>query len=73
LLQTEVIYKTEIINIAEYLHTKYAKDQFVNIVKSHESNQRNMNSSIIVAAKDAEELTTQMRTVTKKDYFFNQL
>jgi hypothetical protein len=66
-----VIYKSEIINIAEYMNTKYAKDQFVNIVKSHESNQPNMNSTIKVAAKDAEELTTQMRTVTKKRKAFN--
>jgi hypothetical protein len=37
LLQVEVAYKTEIINIniAEYLNTKYKGDQFVNIVKNH--------------------------------------
>jgi len=34
----------EIINIAEYLNKEY-KDQFVNIVKSHESNQPSMNST----------------------------
>jgi hypothetical protein len=33
LLPTEAIYKAEIINISEYLKTKYIKDQFVNIVK----------------------------------------
>ena len=54
LLQIEATYKTEIINIAEYLDTKYAEDQFVNIVKSHESNQPNMNSTIKVAANFAE-------------------
>jgi len=36
-LQTDATYKTEIINMAEYLNTKYAKDQVVNIVKSHEA------------------------------------
>jgi len=51
-----VTYKAEIINIAEYLDTKYTEDQFVNIVKSHESNQPNMNSTIKVAANVAEEL-----------------
>jgi hypothetical protein len=34
LLQVEVAYKTEIINIAEHLNTNYKGDQFVNIVKS---------------------------------------
>jgi len=43
LLQNEVTYKAEIINNAEYLNTKYAEDHFVNIVKSHKSNQPNMN------------------------------
>ena len=54
LLQIEATYKTEIINVAEYLDTKYTEDQFVNIVKSHESNQRNMSSTIKVAANVAE-------------------
>jgi hypothetical protein len=39
------MYKAEIINIAEYLNTKCTEDQFVNAVKSHESNQSNMNST----------------------------
>ena len=56
LLQIETTYKAEIMYIAEYLSTKYIEDQFVNIVKSHESNQPNMNSTITVAAKIAEEL-----------------
>jgi hypothetical protein len=43
LLQIEVTYKAEIINIAEHLNTKYKEDQFVNILKSHESNKPNMN------------------------------
>jgi hypothetical protein len=32
-------------NIAEYLNTKCAEDQFVNTVKSHESNEPNINST----------------------------
>jgi len=54
LLQIEVTYKREIINIVEYMDTKYTEDQFVNIVKSHESNRPNMNSTIRVAANVAE-------------------
>jgi hypothetical protein len=38
----EATYKAEIINIAEYLNTKYKEDHFVNIVKSDESNKPNM-------------------------------
>ena len=56
MLHTEVTYKEQVINIAEYLNTKYSEDQFVNIVKSHESNQPNMNSTIKMAAKVREEL-----------------
>ena len=37
LVQGEAAYKAEIIIIAEYLNTKYKEDQFVNIVKVHES------------------------------------
>jgi len=43
-----------IINIAEYLNTKYTKDQFVNIDKSHKSNQPDTNSTIQVATKVAD-------------------
>jgi hypothetical protein len=43
LVQFEAAYKAEIINIAKYLNTKYKEDQFVNIVKNHESMQPNMN------------------------------
>ena len=32
LVQIEVAYKAEIINIVEYLNTNYKEDQFVNIV-----------------------------------------
>ena len=50
LLQIVVTYKAEISNISEYLNTKYAEDQFINIVKSHASNQPNMNPTIKTAA-----------------------
>jgi len=49
-------YKVEIINIAEYLKTNYKEDQFINIVKNHESTQPNMNSIIKTTAKITEEL-----------------
>ena len=52
----DVTHKAKIINFAEYLKTKYAEDQFVNIVKGRESNQPNMNSKIQMAAKVTEEL-----------------
>jgi hypothetical protein len=57
LVQVEAAYKAEIINIAEYLNTNYKEDQFVNVVKSRESAQPNMNSIIKSAAKILEELT----------------
>jgi hypothetical protein len=57
LVQVQAAYKAEIINIAEYLNTKYKEDQFVNIVKVHESTQPNMNSIIKSAAKIIEELS----------------
>ena len=44
LVQVEAAYKAEIINIAKYLNTKYKEDQFVNIVKNHESTQSSMKS-----------------------------
>ena len=56
LVQVEVAYKAEIINIAEYLNTNY-KDQFVNIVKNHESTQPNMNSVLKLATKIIEDLS----------------
>jgi len=43
LLQIEATYKAKIIDISEYLNTKYKEDQFVNIVKSYKINQPNMN------------------------------
>ena len=51
LLQVEAAHKAEIINIAEYLNTKYIEDPFVNIVKVHESTQPNMNSIPKLEAK----------------------
>ena len=56
-VQIEAAYEAEIINIAEYLNTNYKEDQFVNIAKSHESTQPNMNSIIQTAAKITEELS----------------
>jgi hypothetical protein len=55
MVQVEVAYKTEIINIAEYLNTKYKGDQFVNIVKNHKSTQLNTNSIVKLAAKITED------------------
>jgi hypothetical protein len=58
LVQVEAAYKTEIlvINVAEYLNTKYKGGQFVNIVKNHESTQPNMNSIVKTAANITEDL-----------------
>jgi geranylgeranyl pyrophosphate synthase len=59
MLQVEAAHKAEILvtNIAEYLNTNYKVDQFVNIVKSHESTQPTMNLIIKTAAKITEELS----------------
>jgi len=68
LLQKEVRCKADIINIAEYLNTKYPEDQFVNIVQSHDSSQPNMNSTIKTVAKVAEELNqSNENSDTKKE------
>ena len=56
-MQIEAAYKEEIINMAEYLNINYKEDQFVNIVKRHESTQPNMNSIIKIPAKITEELS----------------
>jgi hypothetical protein len=55
--QTEATYKTEVINIAEYLNKTSKEDQFVNIIKSHNSNQPTMNSTVRAAAKIIDELS----------------
>jgi hypothetical protein len=39
LLQIEATNKAEIINTAEFLNIKHKEDQFLNIIKSHESTQ----------------------------------
>jgi len=51
LLQIETTYEAEIINITEYLKAKYTDDPCINIVKSHEINKPNMNSTIKMACK----------------------
>ena len=56
-MQIKAAYKAEIINITEYLNTNHKEDQFVNIVKSHESIQPNVNSIMKTAAKITEELS----------------
>jgi predicted PolB exonuclease-like 3'-5' exonuclease len=56
LVEVEAAYKREIMNIAEYLNTNYKGNQFVNIVKNHESKQPNMNSIIKLATKITEYL-----------------
>ena len=58
-------------NIAEYLNTNYKKDQFVNIVKSQESTQPNMNSITKTAAKITEELSQLMRRVKQNRMEYN--
>jgi hypothetical protein len=66
LLQIEVTHSTDNY-IAEYLNMKYKEDQFVNTVKSHESNQANMNSTIKTTAKVVEELNqSNKNSDTKK-------
>ena len=57
MLQVEEAYRAEIINIAEYLNTNYKEDQFVNIVKNHESTQPNMNLVLKLATNIIEELS----------------
>jgi hypothetical protein len=47
----------EIINIAEYLNKKYEEYHFVDIIRSHNSNQPNMNSTVKAAAKIIDELS----------------
>jgi len=68
LVQIEATYKVGIINIAEYLNTNYKEDQFVNILKSQESTQPNMNSIIKTAAKITEELSQPNEKSDAKQY-----
>jgi hypothetical protein len=74
LVQVEAAYKAEIMNIAEYINRNYKGDQFLKIVKKHESSQPNMNSIIKLAAKITEELSqpnensdTKQDNATHKD------
>jgi hypothetical protein len=57
LVQNAATHIAEIINTAEYLKTNCIEDQFLPTVRSHESNQPNMNSTIKTAAKTIEELS----------------
>jgi hypothetical protein len=57
LSQIEAAYKTEIINIAECLNKKHKEDQFVNIIRSHNSSQPNMNLTVRTASKVIDELS----------------
>ena len=57
MVQVEAAHKAEIINTAEYLHTNYKEEQFVNIVKNHESTQPNMSSVLKLATKVIELLS----------------
>jgi hypothetical protein len=57
LAQIEAAYKTEIINIAEYLNKKCKEDQFVYIIRRHDSNKPNVNSTVRTAAKIIDELS----------------
>jgi Ni,Fe-hydrogenase III component G len=42
---------------AEYLNKKYKEDQFVNIIRNHNSNQPNMSSTVTAAARIIDELS----------------
>ena len=53
------------------MNTKYREERFVNIIQSHASNQQNIHSTIQTAAKVADELNNQMKTVTYKREAFN--
>jgi hypothetical protein len=68
LLQIEATHKAEILSTAECLNTKYKEDWLVIIVKSHESNQPNMNTTVKAAAKVVEELNlSNENSDTKKE------
>jgi hypothetical protein len=62
----EATFKAEIINSAGYLNTKYKEDLFVEIVKSRESNQLNINSTIKTATKAVEELNPSSENSDKR-------
>jgi len=55
------------------LNTKYAEDQFVNFVRSHDSNQPNINSTIKKAAKVAKKLNQSNKSSdTKRKAFIRE-
>ena len=68
LLQFEAIYIAEIMSTAKYLNRRYKENQLVNIVKSHESNQPNMNSTVKASAKVSNENSGGREEKTKKAY-----
>jgi hypothetical protein len=69
LLQTEATYQAKIINIAEYLNTKYREDQFASTVKSHESNQPNTNSTIYLLKTRPNLLYIRTQSVPRCKHF----
>jgi len=73
LLQIAATYEAEIINTAEYLKAKYTEDPCINIVKSHEISQPNMNSTIKVVTKVAGELNQSNEKSDTKRKAFNRL
>ena len=66
LLEFEVTYKAEMINTADFLNTKCIEYQFINIVKSQERSQPNMNSTITLGARIAEKLKELNENSDKK-------
>jgi len=59
------------INIADYLKTNCKECQFINIVKSQESNQPNINSTITLAARFSEKLKELKENSDTKKKTFN--
>jgi hypothetical protein len=54
-LQIEAICNAEVINIAEYLKTKYKQKLFLNIIKSNKNVQANRNSTNEIPAKGVDD------------------
>ena len=65
-LQIEAKYRAEVINVVAYINTKYKELQFVNIIKTHDSNQPTKNSTTKRAAEGAEELNQTNESSDKK-------
>jgi hypothetical protein len=66
-VQIEAALKAEINFIAKYLNTNYIEDQFVNIIKAHESTQRNMKTIIKLGVKIREQLSQIMGKLCKSE------